>query len=361
MRILTHYFIARYLGLFATVLTASLLLLVTVEMVLNLDDVAAFSEEDHSPLRYLWLRLTSYYLADLIPIVSFIAVFIAFAWAGRTMELVAIQAGGVRLSRVVLPVLGTALILSCATAILHETWILQASRLWSAETRGDPGEVEFGRRAFWHPRGRTITNIAEADAANRTLRGVEIFERGPAGRIVRVIRADRVRIAADGGWQLEQAMIWSFDPIDATAPPRIESLPLLTLDLDTLSGDRLLGADPALLELPRLARYLENRPAGGSASRLRRLQARYHERLSSPWLVLVFATFAVPFGLRVGSDGRVARTAAEAVAALGSFFLLRSAGDTLAREELFPVGVTPWLMIAIVLALSAALMRRRGL
>ncbi len=122
VRILAQYFIARYLGLFATALIATLILLATVELVLNLDDLSSLSSgsapklqsggsiSTHSsnPLlwivRFLWVRVASYYLSDLLPIASFVAAFMTIAWAGRNMELVAIQAGGIRLSRIVLPV-----------------------------------------------------------------------------------------------------------------------------------------------------------------------------------------------------------------------------------------------------------------
>jgi len=364
VRILSHYFAVRYLGLFATVLVASLLILVTIELVLNLDDVTAFdggSGSSGSLFRYLWLRLMSYYLADLLPITSFIAAFLTLAWAGRAMELVAIQAGGIRLARVVGPVLACALILSCASAILHETWILRAARGWAAEERGDQREIDFGRSAFWYRSGRAIINVDAADPRSRTLRGVEIFELGEGGLVVRVIRTDRVRIEADGRWVIEDASVWRFDPLDAAAQPRLDTRMRLALDLDTLGGDALLGADPALLPLPLLRRYLENHPAGETPSRLRRHEVRYHERLSSPWLLLVFALLAVPFGLRVGHDGRFARPAIEGVSGIAVYFLLRSTGEALALEELLPVGVTPWLMIGLTVTGSAWLLRHRDL
>jgi lipopolysaccharide export system permease protein len=366
VRILSHYFVARFLGLFSTVLAAAVILLVTIEMVLNLDDMASFTSagadasENPSAFRYLWVRLASYYLADLVPIAAFIAVFIAFAWAGRSMELVAIQAGGIRILRVIVPVLGTALILSCATAILHETLILRAQQIWSAEARGDRHEIDFGRRAFWHQRGRAITNIAEADPTTRTLRGVEIFERGLTGTVVRVIRTDYVRIGSDGSWQIEDAAIWSFDPDDPALAPQLEEHVSMTLELDTLRGEELLGADAGLLPLPILARYLGREPVEETSSNLRRLTRRYHERLSGPWLVLCFALLALPFALRVGPEGGIARPAVEGIAAVSIFFLLRSAGETLAQEELFPLGITPWLTMGLFAASSLWLLRRRA-
>ena len=366
VRILSHYFVARFLGLFSTVLVAAFLILATVELVLNLDDLSAFGSPalgtenavSLGAFRYLWVRLASYYLADLLPLASFVAVFITFAWAGRSMELLAIQAGGVRVRRIVFPVMATTLILSFATAVLHETLILRAQQIWASETRGSRDQPDFGRKAFWYHKGPIITNITSADPETRTLHGVEIFERGPSGTIIRVVRVDRVQISSDGVWHLEHAAIWTFDPGEPTAGPRLEENVSMALDLDALDGDVLLGADPGVLPLPALSEYLNANPRE-SSSNLRRLRSLYHERLSRPWLVIVFGWLALPFALRVDQRGLFGGPAAAAVATLGAFFLAQSAGTTISRQELLPVGLTPWFAIGLVLLGTAIALRRQ--
>jgi lipopolysaccharide export system permease protein len=370
VRILSRYFVARFVGLFTTVLLAALILIAAIELVLNLDDISSFDSTDPASglssgrgiaaLHYLWIRLASYYLPDLFPIASFAAAFIALAWAGRAMELVAIQAAGIRLSRIVAPILATALILSVASAILHETVILRAHQSSSARFRSETEEIDFGRQAFWYHKGRTITNVSKADAATRMLYGVEVFERGEGGTVVRVIRAERIRIAEDGVWQIENAQIWNFDPDAPGAPPEFKENVSMALDLGAMRGDALLGAEPSLLPIRSLADYLEARPQESGAAH-RRLMNRYHERLSQPWLVLLFAFLALPFGLRVDQTGRFVRRALEAGAVLGLFFLLRSAGMTLAQQELFPLGFTPWASIGLFAIASAVALRKCGL
>lgn len=365
MRILSRYFVARFLGLFATVLVASLIVLATIELVLNLDDVDAFGAGARASgpiavLHYLWVRLASYYLADLLPLASFVAVFVTFAWAGRSMELVAVQSGGIRPVRVIAPVWITALILSFATAILHETLILRARQVWTTTAEGGRDQPDFGREAFWYHRGRIFTNITSADPETRTLRGVEIFERAPGGRIVRVMRSDRVRIGDDGVWHLEDAAIWRFDPDRATRDPSYEETPSMSLRLDAQQGGVLLSADPGLLPLGDLRRYLDAR-RGERSSTLRRLRSLLAERWSSPWLVAVFAGLALPFALRVDARGRFGAPAAAAVATLGLYFLLETAARTMARQELLPAGLAPWLLIGATCAGTAiALAGRRA-
>ena len=381
VRILSHYFVGRFLGLFAMVLAVAFLLLATVELVLNLDDVSAFdaarsaqaealsdSSSDAglatlvllaNTLRYLGLRLTSYYLRDILPIASFIAVFLVFAIAGRSMERVAIEAGGIRPLRIVLPVLAAALILSLGTAILHETVILRAEQIWSGENRQRKDPIDFGRDAFWVHQGATITNVAHADPLTRSLHDVEIFERNAAGVVTRVVRADRVRIADDGHWHIEDARVWRFDPEDDRAAPTFENTASLVLDLESLRGDMMLGADPGLLPLRDLAGYLARSDAEPSSIG-RRARARFHERLSSPWLVFVFALGAMPFALRIDGRDRIAGPAVAAVVALGLYFLAESAGRTLARQELVPVAVVPWTVMGLS-CLAAGIATRRSL
>lgn len=365
MRILSHYFATRFLGLFVMVLAAALMVLAMLELVLNLDDVSGWGrtadEADSGGLaslaaaaRYLGLRLTSYYLADILPIASFIAVFAVFALSGRAMELVATSAGGIPPARIVLPVLSTALILSLASVLLHETLILRADRVWSRAEGDVPieAEIDFARRAFWVQKGPLITNVGYADPETRTLHDVEIFERSQLGAVVRVIRTDEVAIEASGAWRIDEGTIWRFDPIDFTADPQVErDMPLL-LDHEALQADLLLSADPALLPLTDLAAYLERAPRATPSS-LRRVERRLHERLSSPWLVLVFAWLAVPFALRVDGRGRIAPPAIGAVVTLSLFFVVQNTGQTLAQRELIPVGVTPWATIAIFSAGAA--------
>ncbi|MFK7897514.1 MAG: LptF/LptG family permease [Myxococcota bacterium] len=368
MRILTRYYIVRFLGLFAMTFVAGLLILATIEMVLNLDDLSSFgpgreaADGTAGALRYLAIRIVADYLTELLPITSFLAMFLTFAWAGRNLELVVLQGGGIRVLRVLTPVLCVALILSLGAALAHETIVLEARRIWAQETRGDRDALKMNldqrsdRRAFWHHRGRTITNIAYADPVTRSLHHVEIFERGPTGRVSRVIRAERVLIGEDGSWALENAGAWRFDAESDSKPPDFEFKASMHLDLETLGGDALLGAEPRVLSLAELADYVSSHREQNT-SRLRQVQVRFHERLSGPWLVFAFSLLALPFALAVGASGRFAKPAAAALCALGAFFLLRSAGATLAQEGLVPAAWAPWIPLALVLIASPLALR----
>ena len=365
MRILSHYFIARFFGLFLVVLVASFAILTSVELVLNLDEFSGARPAATASgpladairvLESLWLRLATTYLPDLLPIASFIASFLTFALAGRRLEPIAIQAGGVRLARVVMPVLLAAGGLTALDAFVHESIVLQSARVLLSENRADRSAFDREQRAFWYHSGPMITNIGYADPTTRTLHDVELFERGlghDSGRIVRIVRAPTVRILADGVWHFDRASVWRFDADDPLAEPRFEPAAPLEIDLDAVPENTLARADPAILPIDALARHLA-RDASSPQPRDPRLEAVFHERLSRPWRVLVLCWLAVPFGLRVDRRGRIAPVAAAALLVLTAYFVLANGGVALTRLGLLPVGLAAW-TVPLLFTVGAAL------
>lgn len=370
MRILSHYFIARFFGLFLTVLIVALAILATIELVLNLEELSASPAAATGPaalhaipavLTALWNRLATIYLVDLLPVASFIASFLTFATAGRRLEWIAIEASGIPPIRVILPVLAAACVLSVAAAALHETVVLEAAHARLVDEEVDRDQIDLEQRAFWYHRGPIITNIGYADPVTRTLHDVELYERGigdDSGRILRIVRARDVQILADGRWRFEHASVWHFDPADSLAEPRFESAVGLELDLDSVPRNTLAQADPAILPLRALARHLARESTNEPASH-RRLAEVYHERLSRPCWVLALCWLALPFALQVDRRGRLVPAAASALAALTAFFLLANAGNTLTRLAFLPVGVAPWTTPLLFMVLAGIAVARR--
>ena len=105
MRILSRYFVARFLALFFATLFASTLAIVIVEMLLNLDDMLKGQSGPAGALGYLFLRIPSYYLRDLIPISTFVAAFFSVGLAASWRETIAFKAGGISPHRVAIPIL----------------------------------------------------------------------------------------------------------------------------------------------------------------------------------------------------------------------------------------------------------------
>jgi LPS export ABC transporter permease LptG len=349
VRTLSHYFVARYLTLFAAFLLGSTLTITVVELLLNYDDMLEQGSGYSGALTYVFLRIPSYYLRDLIPISAFAASFSAIGLGVRWLEITAIKAGGISPLRIALPILASSLALSAATHLVGESLVIPATRGWNEQQQAEDSELVFRRGAFWYHSGRSIYNIMSADSETNTLRGVEIFRRTERGRLEQNIWADEVHVLPDGTWHMERANVRHFDPEHPAKETRVE----IGIPLDLQVGkDRdllLRQTDAASLSLPALAEYLDRHTDdqhSGSRANRRRLHALLHHRISEPMLVVLFTLLAMPLAFRVTPGSSLAPASIFAIVTLSAFFLLRSLAGSLADEGLLSGPVAVWTLIS---------------
>jgi lipopolysaccharide export LptBFGC system permease protein LptF len=353
VRTLSRYFVARYLGLFAAILFGAALSVASVELLLGSDELVGGSG-GADPLRWVLWRIPSYYLGDLVPISAFAAAFFTIAFSVRSLEWTAAAAGGIAPGRIVGPLLGAAIALAACMGIARETLVAPAMQGLSATRREADEDWLFRAGSFWYQKGRLIFSIQRADADSRTLRGVEVFERTPQGRLRAHTRAERVTVQPDGTWILHDATVRRFDPEQPERPTRIRREASLALDVRERSALVLEQTDAAAWALPQLVSYIaahagDDRP--GSRGVLRRLDLLVQRRLSEPVLVVVLSLLAIPLALRVRPGGSVAPAAVGALAAIGAFFLLRNLAQGLASRAIWPIPIGVWsvpLLLALV-------------
>ena len=89
MRILSRRFLASYLGFYAGILRASVLVIAIIEMRVNRERALEFQRGAQGVVTYLLLRLPSYYLPYLVPVTSFAAAFLAVGLAALAAGLLA--------------------------------------------------------------------------------------------------------------------------------------------------------------------------------------------------------------------------------------------------------------------------------
>lgn len=346
VRILTRYLIARFLSTFFALLIVSTMTIVIVEMMLNLGDMLQGERGLRAVAGYLFLRIPSYYLRDLVPIVAFAAAFFTLGSASRTLELLAIKAGGISLHRAAAPLLIVGLALTGATFVLNETWILEATRLWNqGDTKANP--IAFRQGSFWYQRGRTIYNIGEADRTTNTLRGVRVYELGDRGRLIRSIEAERASFDDPERWLFHEPIVREFDRVDAERPPVTTRHPGdVALDLEQGSAIALMNADVSTLSVAELREAIEQQQQSGREPT--RTRALLHSRLAEPFAVLLFVVAGIPLGARVERAGTQGMTvsALYGIALVAGFFSLRSVGDTLTASGMLPPSPVPWLLLA---------------
>lgn len=347
MRTLSRYFLASYLKLFLTILIASLVAIAIVEMLLHFDQVI----DDHPGISgvawYLFLRLPAYYFRDLIPVTSFAAALSCIGLAARSREFMAAKAGGISPRTMVVPILLAAMMLSVVALIINETWVLAAIR---AENSADDAEqeVSFRRGSFWYHRGRTLYNVQEADPATRTLRGVQVFETTPAGRLHQSMQAEVVRVDDQHRWHMQNATLRTFDPERPTLAPAIEHLANTVLAVASERDLILLRARANTLSLFELREYIRARAEEGRDNE--RYREMMHARIAAPITVLAFSLIAIPLGLAVERRHSLPVAAVFGIAILGLFYTARTTASLLVTSGVPASAYGPWFLLAALFA-----------
>jgi lipopolysaccharide export system permease protein len=351
--VLARYLLVRFVVLYAAVLAMLALLVGVVELLADFGDVASAADGFAAGARVVALRVTYEHLPLLFPIAAFAAAFLCVGSAARTNEILAMKAGGVSPLRVLAPVLACAALISGFALLVNETVAVRARELDRRLASGG-AELTFRRGSFWYHKGDTIYNVRDADPATRELRDVAIFDLDARGRLVRSIRAARATIGEDGHWELRDAVLRSFEPDDAAAPPSYERVAETVIDLPEETA--LLDAGVADLSIRELAEVRGDRDPGDSESV--RATTLLHERASAPFAAFLFALLAIPLGLRVERTRSMALPALQGVVAVFLFIMVRRYGATLAGEGVTPAVATPWAILVAFLAIGAAALWR---
>lgn len=359
MQILSRYFLVRFLVWF---LAAFLLLCgvaVTTDLLIELERVRELGGGWLQGLVYLLLRLPAMHFPYLVPTAAFIAALFTLGTASLSLEVLAAKAGGVSPHRLVAPVLAGALALTALTAIVNETLVVRATRVVEqpeGRDGGDAPEIVFRGGSFWYHSGRTIYNIRRADPEAGTLHGVSVYERDARDRLVRTIHAPRATIEGPDTWRFHDATVRRFDPQRPGAAPEYERRTEIRL---TVADDPELGvlkADPAILSLGDLRRYIAAREAEGED--VRPFRAMLHQRMAAPFSVFLFALLAVPAALQAERTRTLATPALQGVVLLVGYWFVHELGQMLSGRGLPHTEFAPFAVLALFLALGGVRLAR---
>ncbi len=351
MKILWRYISVSFLRAFLGSLVILALVVVIVDTLLNLEDVLETTDTLWGAIQILFMRTASLYLAYLIPFAVFAGVFLSLGNAARSWEILAMKAGGISPLRAVLPIFFWALLISFGALILNETVTVPASSSLNERLGIRAGEIYLGSGTIWYHTGRFVYNIRSPDPKQETVQDIRVFERNEAGRLIRLIRAKAARREAPGVWQFRGATIRRFDPAAPDAPPSVEHSPAITLELAEDRSPRLLRAELATLPIGTLARHVI--AARGSGDAAPGAEALLGQRLSIPFMVILFALLAVPLSLRAEQTQNIALPAVQAALILILFLTAREYVPRFATLGSLAASLAPWFVLTAFFAFGA--------
>lgn len=307
--------------------------------------------------RLVLYMLPSFFVIS-IPMAFLLAVLLAFGRLSADSEITAIKASGVSLGSLLAPVLTFAFL-----AYLATTFVTVSALPW--------GNTSFKHFLYEVVESRAATTITEKvfnddfpglvvyvdgyDQASHEISGVLIHdERNPEepmtifasrGIIVATPEEKTVRLHLQNG---------SIHRGIGASGYRLVEFNSYDLHVNLRQNEKKDQIDESDMTLPQL---IANRKNQQNDAKFRRdVSIELHKRFALPFACFVFAVIGVPLGIQNQRSGR-AGGFSSGIILLILYYMVMSAGKTIAEKEILPLSVAVWLPNILFLAFGVYLLR----
>ncbi len=359
MNLLNRYILSRYLRIFALALAAFSGLYLLVHFFEKVDNL--IGHQASLPIYFIYFASkVPLIIVQVAPLGILLSSFLTIGGLARTSELTALWAGGVSLTRIALPLLGAAGVLSLLLLLINETLVpastRTANRVWETDVYGRPAVV-FKRDSLWIREGGKVIHVRLAHPDEDLLEGLQIFRFDENFRLLERIEAERARYR-EGAWVAEEGTRRLFSPggdMLASHPFDQTSLPL--------------EKPPEEFKIAeRDSEEFNFRELGEMASRLQaegydpsRYLVDMHARLALPFAGLIMGFLGIPFALQKGRGGNIALGVALTVAVGFSYHILHAVVLAMGKAGLLPPRLAAWIpnLLFLLIGVWLLLMARR--
>jgi LPS export ABC transporter permease LptG len=327
--LLDRYVARKFLALWALILAALVIIAFAVTFFESLNDALQRGKPVALLIRYVWFALPEY-LSFILPASVLMAALLALGVLARTNEATAMKAAGVSAYRTAVPVLVLALGVGGLAFLIQERVVPAAhakhEAAWSA-LNGLPPRISSFLNRHWVLAGNAdrIYHYDYFDPGPSAFGRLSVFEIDPARWVLaRRVFADKA--VFDGG-ELVYRDAWIRDFGDAPGRPFIRSAGGRLDAAADQNAFRTRAEEPLQMTLGDLRRYTaEVRAMGFPAVRLR---AELAQKVALPFVSLIMALLAVPFGYGLGRKGALVGIGFGVVTAMvywGTYAVFRSLG-----------------------------------
>ena len=327
--LLDRYVSRKFLAILALVLSGLAAATLLVTFLEGLNDVLQRGKPVGLLAAYVWYKLPGF-LAFLLPAAVLAAALLALGLLARTNEATAMKASGVSAYRTVLPVLVLAAAV-CGLAFLVQERIVPAANaraeaVWGLLHDMPARSYSFLNRHWVLGRsGDRIYHYDYFDPVSSSFSRLSVFDID-AGRWALSRRLFAATASFDGNG-LATLDGWTRDYAASPGPPFVRTARGRIDAAGDKAAFRAPWKEPPQMTLGELRRFTaEVRGMGFPAVRLR---ADLAQKVSLPFVSLIMALLAVPFGFRMGRKGTLVGVGLSVVIAMaywGTFAVFRSLG-----------------------------------
>ncbi len=260
----------------------------------------------------------------------------------RHNEVIAMKAGGVALSQLVRPLLGTVLLI-CFVLLAVSEFILPRTNQNVRALRDQiihkrKSVVTFKQSQIWIHSFQTIYNIQLYDPEKNALQGVTIFRFDSGFRLTERVDGRSARWEK-GQWVFSDASVTRF-PVNGF--PVRKGYPRLVLDLPETPNDfRIAEKNPDEMNYRQLREYVHKVERDGYNAR--KYRTAMHASLSFPFVGLIMAAVGIPLALRKEKGAGIAVAVGLSILVSFIYYGVFSFSLALGNAETLPPFISAWL------------------
>lgn len=272
-------------------------------------------------------------VVEFMPLAVLIGSMLSLGALAGNSELIAMQASGITLRRILAAVLQAAALLALISFLLGD-FVVPASESEARRIKAlaeEPAAALQPGESLWIKDGRRVVHVAQM-LPNGHARGVEIYRLDERGRLQSITRAEHA-VPRDAGWELREVSRSTFD-VD-----RVRTERLARADYRGRLSQELLQVllyEPRWMSTSALAAYVDFLETNGLDARVERL-VLWQKRLQ-PLSVVIMCLLALPFVLgaqrRAGAGHRLLLGILLGLAFVVAERVLVQIGNQLALDEL---------------------------
>jgi LPS export ABC transporter permease LptF/LPS export ABC transporter permease LptG len=342
-----------YLGLGAGIGAA---LFVVVDLFQTLDRYLRIKPPLLYVLEHFVYRLPAA-LYEGFPVIVLISTIFLFLALSRQHELTALQAAGVSLYRVSLPVLLLGFGLSLASVAFQETVLpvlnTKGEEVDRVKIRGElPRHLQRRTQIWYRSSDSRFFRLELLDPMGQQMDGVMILEIDRNYRLLNRLDAGRVRWTRQG-WEFERGFFRELGPDNS-----VETVPftLTSLELpESIEDFTRTQQPPETLSFRELRAYVIKLQESGH--QVGKYLVQLYSKLSFPLIHVIMVLVAIPFALQWPRGGRVIGIALAIAIAMG-YWLVSSLALSFAKADLLPPLLAAWTPNIVFAGLGVSLFLR---
>lgn len=332
MKILERYILAEFAKLLLIAVLSFMVLFITIDLFENMDNLIKFNVPLHQCVLFFVYKIP-FIIVQISPVAVLISVLLSLGLFSKHGEITAMKAGGVRLLRVLTPLLLSGVLISLAVILINESVTPSALKKvdsFRQQWLGIQGGT-FGKEGMWVRTSNGIFNIRQVDLKKKELYGVTLYEIEKPFKLKGRVQAKLV-VWKDGKWVTNEATVWDFSGKGEASKHEAAGLEIKGLmEPEDLADVENLQKNMGFLELRR---YIQGLEADGYEASKYKIDL--YGKITFPLVNFIMVLVGIPFALKTGRHGGIAVGVGLSVVIAFSYWVVFAVTRSLGQAGMIP-------------------------